>query len=345
MNLNDFDYLIELPGEEGERRWLQERLETLSVREGIALAVAAQREPPEDMAQAINCLQSLDEYTIYLDVGSYKELGRRYLMCETPMPSNAVPFIDLQAVGKKYEAQHPGLFIGNCFVQYPKDAPQPVYQGQGSPLPEDSGWGVKLKITSSAVPEGVWLRLPGLWEEGVMHEDSLDETMALQELRAQCWDECTLLDAQCTLPEAGNLLTQYDDLYDLIHEGHALSCVLRDHGQGSPDFMERYAAALNLEHCNNLRFALNISRNLHCYDWIPCGGLEASAEKSLLDAGVSEELIRFSEIDLAGYKAHLLEEKGYTPTPDGKAYIKRNDEEFREVYYSATPEQSGMTMQ
>ena len=35
--MNDFGYLLDLPGEERERRWLQERLETLSVREGIIL--------------------------------------------------------------------------------------------------------------------------------------------------------------------------------------------------------------------------------------------------------------------------------------------------------------------
>ena len=78
---------------------------------------------------------------------------------------------------------------------------------------------------------------------------------------------------------------------------------------------------------------------------MPCADLEASATGLLLDAGISEELIRASGIDLAGYKAHLLEEQGYTLTSDEGAYIRRNSEEFYYSYSTPTPEQSGMTMQ
>ena len=41
--MSDFDYLLDLPGKGRERRWLRERLETLSVREGITLSAAVQR--------------------------------------------------------------------------------------------------------------------------------------------------------------------------------------------------------------------------------------------------------------------------------------------------------------
>ena len=146
--MNDFDYLLDLPGEERERRWLQERLETLSVREGIILAAAAQRDPPGDMAQAINCLQSLDHYEMRVNVGSYEALGLAYLRNETKMPENALPFVDLDQMGRDYEDKHPGLFVGNCYVEYPRKTPQPAYQGQGSPLPKDDGWSVRLKVSS-----------------------------------------------------------------------------------------------------------------------------------------------------------------------------------------------------
>ena len=39
--MNDFDYLAQLPGEEREQDWIRKRLGTLSVREGIVLAVNA----------------------------------------------------------------------------------------------------------------------------------------------------------------------------------------------------------------------------------------------------------------------------------------------------------------
>ena len=343
MILNDFDYLLDLPGEERERRWLQERLETLSVREGIILAAAAQSDPPGDMVQAINCLQSLDHYEMRVNAGSYEALGLAYLRNETKMPENALPFVDLEQMGRHYEDLHPGLFVGNCYVEYPRTAPQPVYQGQGSPLPKDDGWSVRLKVSSPAVPEGVWLCLPDSsnWDDDTFQGESL----TLQTLHVQRWNECALLDARCILPEAGNLMEQYDDLADLLYDGQELGYVLAERGQGSPTFMERFAAALELEGCHSLKLALDISQNRQCYDWVPRADLEASATGLLLDAGVSEELIRASGIDLAGYKAHLLEEQGYTLTPDEGAYIRRNDEEFHYCYSTPTPEQSGMMMQ
>lgn len=324
--MNDFDYLADLPGEEREQNWIRMRLETLSVREGIILAAASMRSPPESAMDAINCLQSLDDYEVRVNVGSYEALGYAYLRNETKMPENALPFVDMVQMGQWYEDRHPGLFVGDCYVEYPKTDTQLVYHGQGSPLPEDDGWSVKLKIASPAVPEGIWLCLPdpSNWDDDTFQGESL----ALRDLHVQRWSDCVLLDARCIPPETGNLMEQYDNLADLLYDGQELGYVLAERGQGSPTFMERYSAVLKLEHCHDLRFALDISQNLNCYDWVPCADLEASAEGLLLDSGISEELIRASGIDLAGYKAHLLEKQGYTITADGKGYIARNSQEL-----------------
>ena len=163
MKLNEFDYLAQLPGEEREQDWIRKRLGTLSVREGVILAAAAQADPPENAVQAIDRLQSLDEYRVLLDAGSYEALGRRYLLNDTRMPVDALPFADLGSVGRQYEDKHPGLFIGSYYVQYPDALPEQVYR-PGMALPADEGWSVKVKLASPAVPEGVWLRLPGLDE-------------------------------------------------------------------------------------------------------------------------------------------------------------------------------------
>ena len=198
--MNDFDYLAQLPGGGREQDWIRKRLGTLSVREGIILDAAAQADPPGDAVQAINRLQALDEYRVLLDAGSYEALGRRYLLNETRMPMDALPFADVEAVGRQYEDRHPGLFIGNCYVQYPEMHAQPVYW-PGLALPTDDAWSVKLKLASPAVPEGVWLRLPGPFEDGC--EDTAEEALALRELRVKRWDECVLVDAICVLPKRG----------------------------------------------------------------------------------------------------------------------------------------------
>lgn len=79
-------------------------------------------------------------------------------------------------------------------------------------MPEDNDWSVKVKVASDAVPDGVWLRLPG-WDpyEG---GGSVDEELALQELKARYWGDCTLLDARCILPQAGDLKEQYDNVVE-----------------------------------------------------------------------------------------------------------------------------------
>ena len=343
--MTDFDYLAQLPGEEREQNWIRMRLGTLSVREGIVLAAAAQADPPENAVQAINQLQSLDEYTVCLDAGSYEALGRQHLLNKTRMPQDALSFLDLEAVGQQYEDRHPGLFIGNCYVRYPETPPEPVYR-PGMALPADDGWSVKLKLSSPAVPEGVWMCLPGPLEDGC--EDTVEEMTAIRELRVKRWDECALVDARCVLPEAGDLMAQYGgNVADLIYDGVQLGFVLDEKGQGSTFFQERFTSALTLEGCQNLKLALDISQNFNCYDWVQRADLEASGMTLLLDKGVSEELVRASGIDLAGYKAHLLEQEGYTPTPDGWGYIRRNNEEFH--YQFSTPvqpqEELGMTMQ
>ena len=109
-----------LPGEEREQRWLQERLATLSVREGVALTAAIQRHPPESAVDAIKRLQSLDYYEVRINAGSYEALGHSYLRNETEMPQSALLFVDLEQTGRYYEDHHPGLFVGDCYVEYPQ---------------------------------------------------------------------------------------------------------------------------------------------------------------------------------------------------------------------------------
>ncbi len=179
--MNDFDYLLDLPGEERERHWLQERLETLSVREGIIFAAVAQSTPPEDMAQAINSLMLLDYYPVRINAGNYKALGMDYLRRDTTMPESALPYVNLTQTGKYYEGMAPGLFVGNCYVEYPNPDLAPSYCGQGMPLPKDDAWSVKLRVASPSAPEGVWMRLPGSFLDEC--EGTVEESLVLPVLR------------------------------------------------------------------------------------------------------------------------------------------------------------------
>lgn len=324
-----FDQLLELPGTPQERAWLEERLETLSVRESHVLAAVSARHPPEHAADAINSLQALDGCEVCL-AGSYEELGQLHLSRLSSLPEDALPYVDFYQLGRQCEDKHPGLFVGNCYVEYPRERAEPVYRGQNTPLPEDNDWSVKLKLASPAVPEGVWMRLPNY--DGTAPLDSAEVLLALNELRVESLDDCTLLDARCILPEVGNLMEQYDSITELVRDGDNLGYVLDEQGQGEPHWMEKFAAALEYEGCHTLRLALDISQNLHCYEWIPSSGLKDFAASHLRACGVSEKLLQSGCFDLNHYAEDLLDASRYMQASGETGYVLRNSRKFVREY-------------
>ncbi len=332
---------VSLPGTQEERRWIEKRLETLSGKESIILSAAVMRQPPKTMRDAIHHLASLEDYRICFPAGSYAQLGNFYLQHAGHLPERAFYYVDLDRVGMMYEDQHPGLFIGNCYVVYPIDLSSNCFAERDEPLPTDEGWSVKVKLGSPANPEGVWLRLP---DHSLINDGKPDELdIALHELRVDSLEDCILMDARCCIPQLDELMEQYADAQELVSIGNDLGYALEEQGQGMPHFTERFAAALEFEHCRDLRLALDISQNLHCYEWVPCDGLKEYGRRKLLEAGVSEELVDSGCIDLEGYGADLLEGAGYVLTADESAYIARNNMEF--LYEWSSPEGVGMTLQ
>lgn len=327
--MEEFDYLLELPGTPQEREWLEERLETLSVREGYVLAAESMRRPPGTAAEAINSIQNLSGCEIHL-AGSYEELGRFSLDQASKLPEDVLPYVDFDHIGQQFENEHPGLFIGSCYVEYPKEPPELAYRGEGTPLPEDSDWSVKLKLASPAVPEGAWLRLPDY--DGQIPEKSGEVTLVLEKLRVKSLEDCTLLEARCILPEAGDLKGQYDNVTELVRDGDNLGYILDEQGQGAPHWMEKFAAALEYEGCHTLKFVLDISQNLHCYEWVPHDNLKEFAAKNLRSYGVSEELIQSGNINLKDYAEDLLDTSGYMEASGDTGYLIRNSREFVRKY-------------
>lgn len=354
------DLLMNLPLKEQERRWIMGRLDTLSVKEqhqlsaailrtgklaelagktGWELQTASLNMDPEVAVDAVNCLLSLEDYEVCFPAGSYAQLGSFYLRYEAHLPERAMYYADLEALGRRYEDQHPGLFIGNCYVAYPAQPSAPRYTSQGI-IPEDDGWSMKVQLASPSVPEGVWIRLP----DCSIYNDKPDEVaIALRELCVGSLEDCVVLDARCCLPEAGNVLEQYDSAVELVNDGNDLGFVLDEQGQGMPHFMERFSAALEYEHCRDLRLALDISQNLDCYEWFACDSLKEMGAQKLREAGVPEDLLASGCIDTDAYASDLLEEAGYTLTGDESAYVARNSREF--LYEHSAPENGGLSME
>ena len=334
----DFEGLSTLHGPPQYQAYVKERMETLSVRESYVLTAALMRAPPRDAEETVDCLNSLADYDI-IQAGNYEELGRLSLQ-SIKLPEDVLPYMDFEQLGQMYEDKHPGLFIGHCYVAYPKQPSPPIRQENGAPLLWDDSWSVKLKLASPAVPEGVWLRLPNY--DGQVTEKSGEVMLALEELKVKSLKDCTLLDARCVLPEVGDLMKQYDSVTELVRDGDNLGFVLDEQGQGEPHWLEKFAAALEYEGCHTLKYALDISQNMHCYEWVSGEDLADFAARHLRDEGVPEDLIQSGAINLDDYAEDLLETSGYMEASGETGYLLRNSRDF--IYEHAAPEQGGMTM-
>ena len=310
MMLRDHDeMLLHLPGTAEEREWLEENLEVLSVKERIALAAAMAREPPQDMAGAVNCLLSLEWYEVRGHVDSYEVLGG-FFCSEQFIPMEQRPFFDKAALGRLYEEHHPGLFIGNCYVEFPEKQPALRYDGLELPDIGSEGWSVRLKLASEAMPEGVWIRLP----------------------------DCTLLDAQCVLPCVQGLAGQYDKINDLIDDEQELGFLLDE--QSSSDFFERFSTVLEFEHCRRLNDAVCIGRDLYNYDLVSVDTFIDQVKQKLDERQWAKcgDAVK-NCFNYAAYAAAQAERQGYQVTDDGSYFIRKRDSPELEQ------QPTGMTMQ
>ena len=308
-----------------EKDWLTEYLSELSAKETIQLSAAVMNDAPRTGEDALERVLTAPAYEVLYPAGNHAELGRYYLDHEADFPKTLLPYVDLSALGQLYEDEAPGVFTGDCYVISP--SPQSIRMNRISPY--DTDWSVKLKLASEKCPDGVWLRLPDIYmlDKGA---PAGELALALHALGEDKLQDCELLEARCVLPQIHDLMEQYDDIEELVRDGNDLGFVLEERGQGMPDFMERFSAALDLENCHDLKLALDISQNLRCYDYIKADSLRAYAQKELEKMGVSMLAAPLAEacIDYSEFGADLLDQQGYQIAADDSGYIRRNGHEF-----------------
>jgi len=189
--MKTFEALNRLPSTPQEMMWLRERMETLSVKESLILSAALMGKPACDARDVINIFQTMSDYEVCYPAGSYEALGRFCLHYDAQLPQELGDYIDLEQLGKNYEDEHPGVFIGNCYVEYSYQGPATRYDGTNLAACVDDGWSVKVKLASERCPDGVWLRLPDYEDANDGRPDEMRIT--LDELGVKGVDECTLL--------------------------------------------------------------------------------------------------------------------------------------------------------
>ena len=335
----DYNEFFHLPHTRAEGDWMEERLSTLSAKESIILAAARQRNPPETAADAINLLAGLQDYEICFPAHGYEDLGKFYLTdANLDLPELVLAHTDLEALGVAFEDSHPGLFVGDCYVKFPTEPQQAPYDGTNLAAIKDDDWSVKVKLASPAKPEGVWLRLPDYSDA---NDGAPDEAaLALRELGVQSVSKCTLADAKCIFPEAGDLMEQYDDPLELFHDGNNLGFLLDERAQGMRDFERKLAAAMEYDDCRTLKDVIGCAEEIRRFSFVMADKLEDYAKTELKKAGAPEALIDGGLFDLTGFAEDSLERSGYRLDRTESVYLKPRQQEQQMTQGAMSMEQT-----
>ncbi len=307
--------------QEGE--WLEEKITCMSIKEKMILVAVNSIKRLESAADLINVIAQLDCYTLYYPVGNDRELGKfaaKYLL-ERINP-DAFAYLDFQKIGRQFRERHKGIYSDGGYVCMECPMKQ-IYTGENLHELKDD-FAIHIKLGTPFQTEPVWLSLPD-YEQIKGYPDEV--RIALDALGVNSLNDCRLIEVKCGFPYLGNPGEQYTDLNALVSAANNFGYVLDEQNQGMPHFMEHFQAALEYENCTRLDFALDISQNLHCYDFFPAYDLSGYGEKMAKENNLlPNDPVIVDAFDYEEYGTRLAIEKGVRTTPFG--LVVRNNHEF-----------------
>lgn len=328
-----------------EQEWLDWRLGMFSEREKLIMNQAMEQlTPPKTAGDLINLTYWLEDFSLWYPAHDDAELGQRIAAQEWVKP-DALPFLDFAALGGNHRAQHPGEFSPDGgYVEYPETPCPTPYDGTNLDELNDIDYSLKLKLSSADCPQGVWLRLPDRAE--TIDRPPSEIALALHSLGANSLEDCTMVKGVCALNCVPDPTCEYLSVEQLVRDAENLGHVLDERGQGAPHWIEHLFAALQLEQCDSLPLALDISQNLRCYDFLPDQaalaefGRQAALEDRLFHSD-SESAAAF---DFEAYGRLRALEAGMLQADVG-GYIRRNTEPFHHEHTQAPiqPQMSELT--
>lgn len=320
--------------------YLDRRVAEMSYKERRQFSAAFEMNPQSDLAGVAALTFHLHDFTFFYPVVDDDDLGHEVAKFEMNAREDVLPFLNDEKIGIEWREKYGGVYLDCSFIQQCSESELERIQAtaeriRSGDIPAEQNWSAKVQIKA---PDGstAWLRLPDY--EAVNGGQADEIQVALDDLYVVFLSECTLVDARCIRPQISNLAAQYDDLEKLVQDANNLGYVLNERGQGSRWFDEKFAAALDFEQCDRLDFALDISQNLHCYDYVPDDpeyldemgrGLVHSSRSNY------NQTIKDAINYVALAESHLLRVKGYYKIEGG--FFKLNRNEF--IYDCSRPPQ------
>ena len=318
-----------------ELNYLAQRLSELSEYERMKFAGAVVLSNSKESATLINLTYNLENYEVVPNVGNDEQIGRYCLEVHKfgalkNAPSDFLKYLDYEKLGCLQRKNNNGIYAGGNYIKALDISCKQVYDG--SHIPEeikDTGYYIKLRLTSEQEPDGTWLKLPA-------DEDELQA--ALNKLKVNNVSECIVGKCVSILQKLEESIHQHPDLNDFIDKANNLSYGIDQ--MPNKEMTAKFKAALIYEDCTDLDFAADITQNLDCYDFYPSlssekeYGQKLAFEKGYLKPSDNEILSCF---DFEKYGKEQMALKGVMTTEYGM--VARNENEFYFTYYAPTQQQ------
>lgn len=306
--------------EMGKRQyeWLERRFESMTAKECLAFTAAVTMEPPSSVEEAIDIASQLDKFSLLYGAHDTASLRDYYMKYIETVPSDARPYLDPEKVGLTYLGTVTGCFCGGQFLRRDEEI---VHGGEQNldRLPTEGPYAIRVRLASRNNMDGVWVGFPDQGEiTADLYPDEL--RLALDTLGVKSPGECIVLEADCCLPQIEDIPAQYDSTEKLLNHAINLGWVWQEQDQGSPHFMDKWQAVLELEDVHRLDEALDYGLNLHRYHFIPRGGYaEFGREQAQLDGVLPRDPALAALFNGEAYAGDYAKRHGMSVTDHGLA--------------------------
>ena len=105
---------------QAEVNLLSDRMAEMTEQDETILSAMIEQHDPRTAERVLELMDDMKNCEVLAGVGSYKALGEYCLTQETTVPQELYEYLDLEALGKHYQEEYPGTFVGNDYVQFPQ---------------------------------------------------------------------------------------------------------------------------------------------------------------------------------------------------------------------------------
>ena len=338
------DYLECIPENPSlaELNFLAKRISGMEDHEKLAFTnCMAMEKNPLDMKKLINITYNLKDCHTISGISNDKDLGEFYVENEMveelrDAPQWMLKYLDYEKIGRTYREAEKGAFIGGSYVVNHNIEFEEVYDGVHLPeQPATEDYVFKLLICDDEFypdyPEDEeacsCLKLPA----------TADEIACVLKEQYSSLDECVIYKNESTIPRLNGVFSDYEDIDKIRLLADRIS-ELKDQGM-----MAKYKAVLEFTDCTDLDLALDLAKNLNCFDFYPeMSAPEDYGRLALLKAsGLKPEDPALKLLRFEWYGHAMMEQDGVGTTEYG--LVRRNEKELL-LEYSQPSKEMGQQM-